>query len=690
MKYIWCEKETRRMASGICEARRCTCDNYEQIRREEMKQIRLTKLELTNFKGVKEFTLEPDGQNLEIRGANATGKTSLYDGFLWLLFGKDSLNSATFEIKTIGASGPLHNLSHEVEGVFDLDGRTLTLRKTYAEKYTKKRGNARPEFTGHEINHFIGGVPVKKSEYDQQIKDIIDEEAFRLLTNPRQFNEVLHWTKRREILMQICGDIADHDVIKSDKALANLPKILAGRYMDDHIKMVKARMSEINKELEKLPVRIDEATKSIADLSGVDVTTIEADLSKLKAMKSEKEAELLTLSAGGRVAELTKQIREIEGEIQADVNTQREKIRARIQEEQKKADAIIADIRSKRIMLENITIDKNAAAGRIENLEAHKEILRRKWMDENARKLSFEMDGTCPTCGQQIPPEQLEAAYREAQAKFNAEKAQILTGINAQGKAAKEEIERLQAEFDRMTEARGSLLLETETLQTQLKDLDTKINQIATEPIQAPGELVARLNSLKEEIRAIDTGDTQAAKDKLIADIQAIDAQINDNLKHISTLEAAEKTLHRIDELEAHEKALATEYEAIQSELYTCELFTRAKVAMLEDRINARFKMARFKLFADQINGGLTECCEVTFNGVPYSSLNNAARLQIGLDVINTLSAHYGVSCPIVMDNRESVTWIPDVDAQVISLVVDESAKELTVNINQKTAAKAA
>jgi hypothetical protein len=82
-----------------------------------------------------------------------------------------------------------------------------------------------------------------------------------------------------------------------------------------------------------------------------------------------------------------------------------------------------------------------------------------------------------------------------------------------------------------------------------------------------------------------------------------------------------------------------------------------------------------------QINGGLNETCEVTYNGVPYSDLNNAMRINIGLDIINTLSAHYGISVPIFIDNAESVTSLEAVNGQVIRLIVSEQNKKLNVEV---------
>src|SRR5690625_2699704 len=108
-----------------------------------MKSIKLLNLNLTNFKGIKEFDLNAAGGDIKVFGDNATGKTTLFDAFVWLLFNKDSQNRADFEIKTLVDGKVIHKLDHEVEAVLFIDGKELTLRKVYSEKWTKKKGSDR-------------------------------------------------------------------------------------------------------------------------------------------------------------------------------------------------------------------------------------------------------------------------------------------------------------------------------------------------------------------------------------------------------------------------------------------------------------------------------------------------------------------------------------------------------------------
>ena len=132
--------------------------------------IRINRLLLQNFKGIKHLEICADGANLKIYGDNATGKTTVFDAFTWVLFGKDSLGRSDFGIKTQDENGNvIHNLEHTVECELAIDNSILTLKKIYAEKWTKKRGSAEADFSGHETKYFINEVPSTKKEYEQKI-----------------------------------------------------------------------------------------------------------------------------------------------------------------------------------------------------------------------------------------------------------------------------------------------------------------------------------------------------------------------------------------------------------------------------------------------------------------------------------------------------------------------------------------
>lgn len=639
--------------------------------------MKLVNLKLRNFKGLKEFELTPGGESLSIFGDNGTGKTTLFDAFCWLLFDKDSANRKDFEIKTLGPDGQAaHGLEHEVEGVLEVNGKQVILRKVYSETWAKKRGSAEKEFTGHTTSHFVDGVPTKKAEYDGRIASIVDEDAFKLLTNPRHFNEVLHWQDRRKLLLEICGDLSDADVISSDSKLDKLPEILKGRSLDDHRKVIMARRSEINKDIELIPVRISEVERGLPPI--VDDPSTYAELESLRTGRSTKAEELANYQAGGAIAEKNKQLSLIQTEItkaererwtQAADQAQSQKMNLRTLQEQ--AIAIESQTAARKAVLK----DKQTS---VNEYEAKLEGLREEWHTINSETLVIDETDTCPTCGQSLPPEQIEAARETARDAFNLAHASKLQAITDVGHA-------LNSTLDQLVIQMGDLQLQITTGEKELAAMNDKQDTLrAAITEEAPNlptyvALLEKKSAMEQEIIDLQKTNSPAIQG-IKEDIAAFDTKIAACEQVIALGKQREAGLRRIEELKADERKLAKEFEKLEAELYLTEQFIRTKVSLLESRINSRFGMARFKLFNQLVNGGIEEVCETMYLGVPYgSALNNSARINIGLDIINTLSKHFQFDAPIWIDNAEAVTDLLQTHGQQIRLYVSEPDKVLRI-----------
>ncbi len=640
--------------------------------------MRLTSLTLRNFKGVKDFTLDTQGCDISVFGENRTGKTTLFDAFSWLLFDKDSKNRKDFEVKTLTPSGEaLHNLSHEVEAVLDMDGKTLTLRKAYAEKYTRKRGSAAQEFTGHTTDYYVNCVPVGKREYDDQIKAIANEDIFRLLTNPLYFNECMKWQDRRNLLLEICGNISDQDVIASDKALARLPEILRDYSQEQYKAIIKGKRKEINDELEKAPVRIDEATRSLADITDLIIEELPADIAKLKGAVSEKQAELARIKNGGEIAEKRKRIAEIETEMLDILRMDKEGIDEQVRSMQRGLDAV----QMRRAKLQSdlntgaYTIDSKKKV--ITEIEHNMAKMRSEYASIKAREPN--LDATCFACGQPIP----EAKMQSALEAFNMDKAEKLAANQTQGKAYKAESDRIKDEIGALeiqaSDARAGMIAED----VAIEDIDKAIAELRRGHActQERADYAAKQQDktlLENEIAELQVGNA-AAVATVQQEIADLNLALDTLLKSQAAVSTNETTEKRIQQLKERERTLAAEYERLEGELYLCDQFTRAKVSMLEEKINCKFKLARFRMFEEQINGGLADACETTFEGVPYSVLNHEAQINIGLDIISTLIEHYGFDAPVFVDNAEAVTKLINIPAQMIRLVVSAEDRVLRV-----------
>lgn len=645
--------------------------------------IRLLELKLENFKGIKHFDLRSNDGNIVVRGDNGAGKTTLADAFSWLLFGKDSQGRADFEIKTLSPNGEaLHGLEHSVEALLSIRGGRLDLRKVYREKWTKRRGSAEKEFTGHTRDHFVNGVPVNQSEYEAQVAGIVTtEEISKLLTNPIHFAERLHWQERRRTLLEICGDISEADVIASSRDLADLPEILGDRSLDDQRKIVASRKRKINEELQRVPVRIDEVMRSLPEFQAADAGSLKKRLGKLRAERSAKEEQRSRIANGGEIAERTKQLREIESAILEEHNRYHEQANATTEK-------LRRDLNGAQIELDTATRKRSSAEVLIpqaevetDSLEARMAELRDQWHEIDGEKFNPKPgDDACVACGQKLPEDRVEEVREKARASFNASKARRLEQIVEDGKLLRARCDALATDIEKHREAlaRGEILIgelreRVETLQAAQKEA-----VINDSPSDLEQELAKQKQEFEAEIESLKKGNAEAlaAAEMKMSNLDKRIAEAESELSYIEQRRAGER---RIEQLKSEQLRLAAEYEELERQLYLCEEFTRRKVSMLTDRINGRFELARFKLFDIQVNGAIAECCEVIYEGVPWSSLNTGAQVNIGLDMIKTFSEHYGIAPPIFVDHSESVTRLLDTPGQQIRLIVSEDYQTLHI-----------
>lgn len=648
-----------------------------------MKKIQLLNLRLRNFKGIKDLQLDMNGADLKIYGDNGTGKTTIFDGFLWLLFGKDSNNRADFSIKTLNDGIAFHNLEHEVEAEFSIDGQALKLRKVYKEKYKKKRGAPIAEFDGHETKHYIDGVPVQKKEYEEKVGAIVKEEVFKLLTNPLFFNENLKWEDRRKTLLEVCGDIDFIDVLNFNDALKELPAILKGRAIEDHRKVIAARRSEINEELKRIPVRISEVENSMPETK-IDVNALNSEVAEIETKLDENSTQINNIRNGAAIVEHQQQLRQVDMDIEqikrnfeSDTLSEINQLKVKLQEELSN----LSILNSKKDSAGQQQLFNNS---KIDQLEKDRKSFLDQWHEINNKVFTHASECECPTCGQALPEEQVTSALEKALAEFNLTKSKKLEEIQAQGKdkvarieSVKEENSKLQTEKDKLHEQGVVKNDAIEKLKGKITELEANVKDVS-ESTEYKAKLVEK-ERLKEEIGKLQSNafESMSSIEEESRVLRTKRSELNTLIAQQAHVEASKK---RVIELEAQQQELASEFEKLEKELFLTEEFIRSKVELLEEKINSKFKHARFKLFDTQINGGLKEVCETTFEGVPYSSgLNNAARINVGIDIINTLTEHFGIRAPIFVDNAEAVTRLIDTDSQLISLVVSEQDKQLRI-----------
>lgn len=652
--------------------------------------MRLLQLRLENFQGTKAATYDFNGESASIYGDNETGKTTIFNAFTWVLFNSSSTDSKNFTPKTKSADGDVHNLDHAVTGRFAMDdGRIVTLRKVFHEIWKKKRGSASAEFSGHSIDFYLDEVPVKEKDYSAALMTFCGDVAqMKMLAMPTYFAETMPWESRRKILLAVCGDVTDDEIIDATYELKDLPAFLAipgtvgQRYtVDEYKKVAASQKSAINKQLQGIPGRIDEAERAIPETgSCYNVEAIEKELEALAAEKKLLTDQKATILSDNSI-ELRTKI--------SDATVKMENARtAHARDASKANEEIYTSIAEAQNRMEGIKNNATVTRGEIERLRAETERMtaRRDEMIFEYNKIASsvwdESEAVCPTCHRDLPENEV-ARLRD---EFNVNKSNRLTEINERGKmeANKDIIAANWEKINDLLERKDGLDHDIADAENIISELRGKLKEPT--PFESSEEHrkisceIARYKAEIEKGKISGEAFTSAIDEQ----ISAVDNKYNTLIAQKFKWDQVKIQRRRIAELEEEEKELSAQYERLEKGIYLCDMFTKTKVDMLTDRINAKFKSVRFRLFIEQVNGGVKDDCEIIVPSkegamVPFRTANNAGRINAGLEIINVLSEHWGLSMPVFIDNAEGVTRVANICTQVIRLVV--SAKDAALRL---------
>lgn len=682
-------------------------------------EIKIKDIHIQNFKGCKYRKIE-FGDNTKILGANATGKTTVFDAFTWLLFGKDSLGSAKFDIRPLDEDGKMiDNLEISVEAALSVDGEEYALKKVQKQKWVKRRGADVREFQGN-VNEFeINGYPKSEKEFKEFIGNIIDEKVFNLVTNPSAFN-ALPWKEQREMLMQFVGNFTDVQIAEDcgDKFSRLLPELKLAS-TDDILKKYTKAKSVLNKDMVEIPARIDEISRQLVS---VDVGALEVEKAAKEVALRKVEDEL---SCGTEKLNEINSKREQVMEAKISLNALQNKANDDLSEKRRTAreskylkERNIEEIKSK---ISNVTHEIERAVREKGRAEENKKRYTDEWKRE---KISVfpefvplsdfiepaplsETDLSCPTCRQALPEEVRkqriadyeerckkaredyaakvtahERKYREDKEEFEKKRSDRLNEITEKGQKAADDVRMYQ----KMIDERKNVL---DKLNTDLKGAEEEFQKekslLSSIPEVADMTLNEEYQSILKQIKNLESEIEEMRGQSENAEMEAQKLVLRDEIAVIEMkIKSADnsKIEERIAELEKEKSVIGQKIAEQEQMIDLTEEFIRVKMNRISSVINEKFKIVSFKLFDNQINGGLKECCECTVNGVPYSSLNNGMRICAGLDIVQSLSELNEVKCPVFIDNSEAVNEsnFPKMPNQIIHLVVTDD-NELKVEV---------
>lgn len=678
-------------------------------------RIKLTKLKIINFKGIKHFEVDFN-YITTIFGANASGKTSVFDAFLWLFFSKNSEDKTTFEIKPLDKNNNfIKNLETEVEAIIIIDDhQEVSVKKILRQKWVTPKASTIEKYDGDSNTYYWNEVPIKETEFKEKIKTLIgDESVFRLITNPFYFNN-LKWQERRQILMDIAGEVSNYEVydkvVNADnKALLDelIKALNQKKTITEYQAEISVKKKKIREERDMISPRIDEVLKGKPqqkNFNGIrkQVISLQEELSTVTASLNDEQQKL---AQENEVR--TKAQKDYNDQVQAkqrktyEIKNKMQNIEFDVKLQAKnKAGDVDAELRQAEMKLSDLKLDDTKYATGVKSLEQQLQSKNgeiEKQYDEcdkiDAEEFSFdETNCTCPTCKQQLPAGDIENKKEELRANFNQDKLKRYNEAVEKGKELNKEIEVLETRIVNGKKSIAETKASITALELKIAELKEKLSSQKSQD-EIKNDLLASHEQYQQLKKELDENEAivlvapvfdQLETNKALKEKQSnINSQINQLQLELALEEQITRADNRVKELKEQESTLSQNLAKLEGIEFAILEFTKAKMDIIDQRINTKFRFVKFKMFERQTNGQEVPTCQTLINSngspVPFDSANNAARINAGIDIINALSNHYNIYAPVFIDNAESITDIIDSDSQIIRLVVMKGAK-LSVN----------
>lgn len=645
-----------------------------------MKQLKIKKISIENFAGLKNQVFEFNCNDARVYGANGTGKTTTATALQWLLFDK-GLDGSTKSFNPV----PLDENNEEeyeliptVEVELDDNGKTLKIRKESHPKYTTNKTTNRKEYSRSRTKkQYINDESLKVKDFQSRISELVSEDVFKFITNPAAFNQ-LHWKEQRTILFEIADDIDTETIIKTNKDFEAIPQILGDHDIETKQKILKDKISQIEKDIKDIPIRINQTESNKQEVPKYDeerYEEVKQEIERLGKERIDVQNGKAEIDLRNQLANKQAELKRLEDNHEANNENRITSLNNEFNVEEGTVSNLKTQIKNNK---QQIDYENNR---RKTLLDKHKEIQSQIEEVKN-RQFEYKNDGVCSCCGQPLPTDQVEQAKEKALKQFNKNKSQEIEELNNSKERVVNDGKQIKPTIEKLESQNNSLQIRVNEAEEKSQRILNKINQLKassvsvtqTEEYKSVLNDINEINNKRKDIKA-------TINDQLVN----IDNQITKltqekvEFENVKAIESSNKHLDdAIRELRMQEDNLLDEKEEHVHQNQVLKAFVTTRVKMLTENVNNKFNIAEFKLFNQLVNGELEETCVTTVDGVEYSGgLNNAARINVGLDIINTLSQHYKITAPIFIDNAESITDIIPTEAQQIQLIVSGQDKNL-------------
>ena len=634
-----------------------------------MKKIIFKSLSLLNFKGIRNLHVS-FGENLTvISGRNAAGKTSIADAIMWVLFDV-GYDGNKLEPKT-------YNKEHQI--IPEIPHEATLVLKCNDEEYTLKRSLSdawKGDKCTNTYKYYVNGDVTTAGDFKKVVEGICPDSVFRRISSATNFCS-LPWQKQRELLESLAEQYTTQDITQGDERFDFVVEELKKKSIADLIHHIKYKRKEVQKQLDAVPVRLAELNKSLPEAQDWDA--LSAGIENLQEKLGEIDQKTRTIRIGG--ADKVRYdgiLKKIEFAEKRKRNMEQGAMNLATEQATKhQSDVITSNIAVKKA--QSLVDDLKATMRGYTESEIHakdkKEECESKVVDINNRldELSKSRwswnaeDGICPHCGQPLPAEDVERIKKESKDRFNERKSNAskkiqeeFNGIQQEYTDAKNILEKL--DNDRMVTT-NQLVKANKTL----KEAEFKKQEVDAEKPKTYEQILAEKEEYQQVVKEIadlqaELNEPSANSDenaKILFELEKerepIGTRYNEVLKLLVNKEAYDRISELIEKAKQDKESYQNQLDELDEKLDLANEYNKKSCQLLEENVNGHFSYVKWSMFTQDLDGNMKPYCECYHDGVPYSRLNGAAKVNAGIDIANTFSRFYEVSAPMVLDECESV-----------------------------------
>lgn len=628
-------------------------------------KIEIKSMTLQNFKKVRSQHID-FSHNMVISGANKVGKTTIYDAYLWAIFGVTSKKNATVQPLDVN-NEVIHHLETSVTVVLNYnDEREIKVQRILSENW-KGKGTIEKKLQSTTQERLINDVPLSQKDFNTKLEELCPLNKWLVLSNINIFMSY-KVDDRRKMLMSLAGELNEEELMKS------YPLVYKGIIED------KKQLNDLLLQQNTTKKKADEELKLIpAKVQAQEALRIDVNFEELKAQKTKLDTDIAAIDAALEgVSEKDPEMEEYLKKLQA-YNEKVSKAQKAWQDTKIKAidnltklisSASTALLEAKNLYTTNSKAYNNNKTSLAEvSIKFDNKI--KEWNNANEKEFDYKQTDVCPVCGRPYTDDMKATEYEHAVAEYNENKSNILIKIQNEAAELKQQMLVLKGNintYEQITKVQDEECVEK--AQLRYNGLINQRNEAYNQTWESTSEKVSFDNELAE---------IEASKPTI-----KIDATIEENKekkKNLTSLRdklvnqiAGEETNKRID---AEKEKLNNRSIELSQIIADCsevirqiKAYKKEKINLVEEKVNSYFSLIRWKFYEqNKTNDDEKEICTaIDKDGIDYDNTNDGTVIDMGVDIISGISKASNIFVPLFVDRKESAEYIVHTEQQTICL----------------------